>query len=153
MSDVLDRTLELPAEPVDDLEPLESTSAGEAQRRPERIQTVSRPAPLDPISVTSVEDPRAAQVLAARQMAIARREQDHRHAMQREEQRQRLEHRRFRRKQEGRIMVASLVLVVASGIAWMLMPDTTAAQIVFTTSFGALVGYLGGRSRKGGDTL
>ena len=152
--DDLDRTLELPAESVDDLAPLESTTAGAVQRRrPDRIKTVSRPAPLDPISVSSPDDPGAAQVIAARQLAIARREQDHRHAMQREELLQRHEHRRFRRRQEGRIMAAALVLVVASGLAWMVLPDTAAAQIVFTTSFGALVGYLGGRSRRGGDSL
>lgn len=150
--DALDRTLELPAEPVDDLDPLESTTAGVMERRPPRTQTISRPAPLDEISVTESTDPRVAQVIAARQLAIARREQEHRHALQLQEMRERHEQGHYRRRQESRILAGALVLVVASGIAWMLLPQTEAAQIIFTTSFGALVGYLGGRSRRGGDS-
>ncbi|MEM9463337.1 MAG: hypothetical protein AAGF11_54850 [Myxococcota bacterium] len=149
--DALDRTLELPAEPVDDLDPLESTTAGFVERRPKRIQTISRPAPMDEASISEPTDPRAAQVIAARRLAIERREQEHRHALQMEDMRQRHELRHHRRRQESRILAAALVMVVASGVGWIFGPDSEAAKIVFTTSFGALIGYLGGRSRRSGD--
>ena len=45
-------------------------------------------------------------------------------------------------------MAAVLVLVVASGLTWILMPWAEAAQIVFTTSFGAVAGYLGAKTRR-----
>jgi len=150
----LDRTLELPAEALDDLDPLESTTAGPVVPHPARTRTVARPlSPGDSQDAftevyDSIEQP-ASQQVAIRRMAIARREQRHRHALELEEQRER--HRRIRQRmqQETRLMGAVLLLVVASGLAWIAMPVVDAAQIVFTTSFGVAAGYLGGRSRRG----
>lgn len=150
----LDRTLELPPETLDDLDDLETTSAGPAQPRPERIQTVSRPLPLEDEGALA-EDEQGRQIqreLASRRLSIARREQRHRHALQAAEQRHRHEQRLLRGRQEARIVAGVLLLVVTSGLAWITMPATDAAQIVFTTSFGAVAGYLGARSRRGEDS-
>ena len=147
-ADDLDRTQELPPEPLDDLAPLQSTDSTPVPR-PERIQTISLPLPLDELSSADVEHDRMiARELASRRMSIARREQRHRHSIERAEQRHRHEQRLLRRRQEARIVAAVLVLVVASGLAWILLPAAEAAQIVFTTSFGAVAGYLGARSRR-----
>ncbi|MCA9650067.1 MAG: hypothetical protein H6712_18195 [Myxococcales bacterium] len=147
-ADDLDRTQELPPEPLDDLAPLQSTDSTPVPR-PERIQTISLPLPLDELSSDDVEHDRMiARELASRRMSIARREQRHRHSIERAEQRHRHEQRLLRRRQEARIVAAVLVLVVASGLAWILLPAAEAAQIVFTTSFGAVAGYLGARSRR-----
>ena len=147
-ADDLDRTQELPPEPLDDLAPLQSTDSTPVPR-PERIQTISLPLPLDELSANDVaHDRMIARELASRRMSIARREQRHRHSIERAEQRHRHEQRLLRRRQEARIVAAVLVLVVASGLAWILLPAAEAAQIVFTTSFGAVAGYLGARSRR-----
>lgn len=150
----LDRTLELPAEHLDDLEPLESTTSGPAERRPKRIQTVSRPYPLEERSVS--DDPeeqeqlriareKVARKMAAQKLDSERREQEHRHALEVAEQRSRHEHRLRQGRQEAHILTAALVLMVGSGLAWIVMPVTAAAQIVFAASLGAVAGYLAGR--------
>ncbi|MCH9688541.1 MAG: hypothetical protein K0V04_44330 [Deltaproteobacteria bacterium] len=151
--DDLERTLELPPEPVDDLAPLSEERPGPAQPRPDRFQTVSCPPPLEERSRDGNEreedehDRQIARELASRRLSIARREQRHRHTIERAEQRHRHEYRLQRRRQEARIVAAMLMLVVASGLAWITMPAVDAAQIVFTTCFGAIAGYLGARSR------
>lgn len=150
--DDLDRTLELPPETLDDLDDLEAAVAGPAQPRPERIQTVSRPLPLEVEDDDDEEQERQiARELASRRLSIARREQRHRHNLQLAEQRHRHEQRLLRGRQEARIVAGVLLLVVTSGLAWITMPSTDAAQIVFTTSFGAVAGYLGARSRRSDD--
>ncbi len=149
---MLDRTLELPPETLDDLDEIEISLAGPAQPRPERIQTVSRPLSLEEES--SLDDEQGRQIareLASRRLSITRREQRHRHELEQAEQRHRHEQRVLRSRQETRIVVSVLLLVVASGLAWIMLPATDAAQIVFTTSFGAVAGYLGARSRRGED--
>jgi uncharacterized membrane protein len=148
----LDRTQELPPETLDDLDDLEINVAGPAQPRPDRIQTISRPLALEDES--SIDDEQGRQIareLASRRLSIARREQRHRHELEQAEQRHRHEQRVLRSRQETRIVVSVLLLVVASGLGWIMLPATDAAQIVFTTSFGAVAGYLGARSRKGED--
>lgn len=143
----LDRTQELPPESLDDLAPLQ-VSGSEPEPRRQREQTISLPRPLDEWSSDDVShDRQIARELASRRMSIARREQRHRHTLERAEQRHRHEQRLLRRRQESRIVAAVLVLVVASGLAWILMPVAEAAQIVFTTSFGAVAGYLGAKKR------
>lgn len=133
---------------IDDLAPLRCTDA-EPQPRPPRAQTVSVPPPLDERSSDDVEfDRQISRELASRRLTIARREQRHRHAIELAEQRHRHEQRLSRRRQEARIVGAVLMLVVASGFAWITMPLAEAAQIVFTTSFGAVAGYLGARTRE-----
>ncbi len=142
----LDRTLELEPEPVDDLAPLESTSAGPTVPRQDRIQTVSRPLTLEsrpPVVAREHE-----RELESHRLSLERREQRHRHAIELAEQRSRHELLKSGRHHEGRMLVAMMGLVVASGLAWITMPDTEAAQIVFTTGFGAVAGYLGGRSQR-----
>jgi len=146
-SEDLDRTLELPAEHVDDLEPLESTTAGPIEPRADRVRTTCRPQALDESLVETITESTERQ-LELRGLAIARREQQHRHALELAELRDRHEGRRHRVQQEARIVGAVLLLVVASGVAWIAMPVADAAQIVFTTSFGVVLGYLGGRSRR-----
>ena len=92
-ADDLDRTQELPPEPLDDLAPLQSTDSTPVPR-PERIQTISLPLPLDELSSDDVEHDRMiARELASRRMSIARREQRHRHSIERAEQRHRHEQR------------------------------------------------------------
>lgn len=140
--DDLDRTQELPAEPLDDLAPLESRDSSPVPR-PERIKTISCPLPLD--SNGREEDRQIARELASGRISIARREQRHRHAMELAELRHRHEQRLARRRLEGRILAAVLMLVVASGLAWISLPKAEAAQVVFTTCFGAVAGYLGAR--------
>lgn len=143
--DDLDRTQELPAEPLDDLAPLESRGSSPVPR-PERIKTISCPLPLDERSSSDHEDDRRiARELASGRISIARREQRHRHAMELAELRHRHEQRLQRRRLEGRILAAVLMLVVASGLAWISLPKAEAAQVVFTTCFGAVAGYLGAR--------
>lgn len=151
----LDRTLELPAEPLDDLAPLESTTSGPTERRPDRIQTVSRPLPLSEEIETIADntDEEIERELVSRRLSIARREQQHRHAIEMAQVRERQEARRRRAKQEARFLGAAIMLVVASGLAWIAFPMTDAAQIVFTTSFGVVAGYLGGRGRRLGSRL
>lgn len=147
----LDRTLELPPETLDDLDDLGSTITGSVQPRPERIQTISRPLPLEDAgiasSLASTLDDEHERMLVAR-MAYQRREQRHRHALQEKEQLHRHEQLLLRNRQEARIVLSMLALVVLSGLAWITMPDVDAAQIVFTTSFGAIAGFLGARSRR-----
>lgn len=147
----LDRTLELPPETLDDLDDLGSTVTGPVQPRPERIQTISRPLPLEdtagPSSLAATLDEEHERLLLAR-MAYQRREQRHRHALQEKEQLHRHEQLLLRNRQEARIVLSMLALVVLSGLAWITMPDVDAAQIVFTTSFGAIAGFLGARSRR-----
>lgn len=146
-----DRTLELPPEMLDDLDELETTIAGPTQPRQARTQTVSRPLSLDDDDDDEQEQEQERQIareLASRRLSIARREQRHRHAIQAAEQRHRHEQRLQRGRQEARIVAGVLLLVVTSGLAWITMPATDAAQIVFTTSFGAVAGYLGARSRR-----
>lgn len=148
----LERTLELPPETLDDLDELESASAGPAQPRQQRRQTVSRPLLEDDEQDEQNEQERQiARELASRRLSITRREQRHRHALQLAEQRHRHEQRLLRGRQEARIVAGVLLLVVTSGLAWITLPSTDAAQIVFTTSFGAVAGYLGARSRRGED--
>ncbi len=153
----LDRTLELPPESLDDLAPLGAAGAGPAVPRPERIQTVSLPLPLEERSrddgqrAEDEHDRQIARELASRRLSIERREQRHRHTIERADQRHHHEQRLARRRQEARIVGAMLALVLASGVAWILMPDVQAAQIVFSTCFGAIGGYLGARSRGRGD--
>ncbi|MEX1365202.1 MAG: hypothetical protein AB1Z98_18890 [Nannocystaceae bacterium] len=143
-----DRTQELPPETLDDLAPL-AIRGSAPQPRQQRTQTVSLPLPLDDRSWDEAEQERQiARELASRRLSIARREQRHRHAVERAEQRHRHDQRLQRRRQEGRIVAAVLVLVVTSGLAWILVPAAEAAQIVFTTSFGAVAGYLGARSKR-----
>jgi hypothetical protein len=145
----LDRTLELPPETLDDLDDLGSTVTGPIQPRPERIQTISRPMPLEDVGASADEHHlRIARELASRRLTIERREQKHRHAIEEAEQRHRHEQRLARGRQEARIVGSVLLLVVLSGLAWITLPGTDAAQIVFTTSFGAVAGYLGARSRR-----
>jgi hypothetical protein len=146
----LDRTLELPPETLDDLDDIEITAAGPAQPRPQRIQTLSRPLALEDDGAAEDEEHgrQIARELASRRLSIARREQRHRHELQLAEQRHRHEQRVQRSRQEARIVGGVLLLVVASGLAWITMPGLDAAQIVFTTSFGAVAGYLGARSRR-----
>lgn len=146
----LDRTLELPPETLDDLDDLEFDVAGPVERRPDRIQTISRPLSLEDDSGPHDEQGRQiARELASRRLSITRREQRHRHEIEQAEQRHRHEQRLLRSRQETRIVVSVLLLVVASGLGWIMLPATDAAQIVFTTSFGAVAGYLGARSRRG----
>ena len=145
-----DRTQELPPEPLDDLSPLESTGSAPVPR-PERIQTISTPLPFEESSSTDARDPQLERELASRRMSIARREQRHRHAIELGEQKHRHEQRLLRRRQEARIIGSVLLLVVTSGLAWIAMPGADAAQMVFTTSFGAAAGYLGARNRGRDD--
>ncbi len=146
-----DRTLELPPETLDDLDELEETPAGPAQPRRERVQTLSRPRPLEEESLDDETGRQIARELASRRLSIARYEQRHRHELEQTEQRHRHEQRLVRERQEARIVASVLLLVVASGLAWITMPVTDAAQIVFTTSFGAVAGYLGARKRTNDD--
>ncbi len=146
-SEDLDRTLELPAEHVDDLEPLESTTAGPIEARPDRVQTTYRPQAFDESLVETITESTERQV-ELRALAIARRDQQHRHAVELAELRHRHEGRRQRTRQETLVMGAVMLLAVSSGLAWIAMPVADAAQIVFTTSFGVVVGYLGGRNRR-----
>ncbi|MEM7158921.1 MAG: hypothetical protein AAF799_39150 [Myxococcota bacterium] len=142
-----ERTQELPPEPLDDLAPLQSTGS-EPVPRPPRTQTISLPPPLEERSSANVEhDRQLERELASRRMSIARREQRHRHNIERADQRHRHEQRLQRRRQEARIIGSVLLLVVTSGLAWIVMPGADAAQMVFTTSFGAAAGYLGARNR------
>lgn len=146
----LDRTLELPPETLDDLDDLGSTVTGTVQPRPERIQTISRPLPLEEHTTSSLAatlDDEHERLLMAR-MAYQRREQRHRHALQEKEQVHRHAQLLLRNRQEARIVLSMLALVVLSGLAWITMPTVDAAQIVFTTSFGAIAGFLGARSRR-----
>lgn len=152
----LDRTLELPPETLDDLDDLGSTVTGTVQPRPERIQTVSRPLPLEDLDKstgghTTLDDAHEREIareLASRRLSYQRREQRHRHAIEEAEQRHRHEQLLLRNRQEARIVLSMLALVVLSGLAWITMPSVDAAQIVFTTSFGAVAGFLGARSRR-----
>jgi Flp pilus assembly protein TadB len=151
----LDRTLELPPEPLDDLEDLGSTTTGPIVPRQERIQTISRPLPLEDLDRKAVEatlddegERMLARELATRRLAYQRREQKHRHAIEEAEQKHRHEQLLLRNGQEARIVLSMLALVVLSGLAWITMPTVDAAQIVFTTSFGAVAGFLGARSRR-----
>ena len=145
----LDRTLELPPETLDDLDDLGSTVTGTLQPRPERIQTISRPLPLEEhtSSLAATLDDEHERLLISR-MAYQRREQRHRHALQEKEQQHRHDQLLLRNRQEARIVLSMLALVVLSGMAWITMPTVDAAQIVFTTSFGAIAGFLGARSRR-----
>jgi hypothetical protein len=151
----LDRTLELPPEPLDDLDDLGSTATGPIVPRQERIQTISRPLPLEEHVTTSAVattlDDEHERVLVGR-MAYQRREQRHRHALQEKEQQHRHEQLLLRNRQEARIVLSMLALVVMSGLAWITMPTVDAAQIVFTTSFGAIAGFLGARTRRESPT-
>ncbi|MCX4247612.1 hypothetical protein OEB96_43750 [Paraliomyxa miuraensis] len=150
-----DRTLELPAEPLDDLDELETTMAGPSQPRQTRKQIVSHPLSLDDDDdddQQQEQELRIARELASRRLSIARREQRHRHAIELGDQRHRHEQRLLRGRQEARIVAGVLLLVVTSGLAWITMPNADAAQIVFTTSFGAVAGYLGGRTRREGQS-
>lgn len=147
----LDRTLELPPETLDDLDDLGSTVTGPVQPRPERIQTISRPLPLEEHASNALAatlDDEHERLLVAR-MAYQRREQRHRHALQEKEQQHRHDQLLLRNRQEARIVLSMLALVVLSGLGWITMPEVDAAQIVFTTSFGAIAGFLGARSRRG----
>jgi uncharacterized membrane protein len=150
----LDRTLELPPETLDDLDDLGSTVTGPIQPRPNRIQTISRPLPLEDLGRASSDahEHELAREVASRRLAYQRREQKHRHAIQEAEQKHRHEQLLLRNRQEARIVLSMLALVVLSGLAWITMPDVDAAQIVFTTSFGAVAGFLGARSRRGEAT-
>jgi uncharacterized membrane protein len=146
----LDRTLELPPEPLDDLDDLGSTATGPIVPRQERIQTISRPLPLEEhvtSAVATTLDDEHERVLVGR-MAYQRREQRHRHALQEKEQQHRHEQLLLRNRQEARIVLSMLALVVMSGLAWITMPTVDAAQIVFTTSFGAIAGFLGARTTR-----
>jgi hypothetical protein len=152
----LDRTQELPPETLDDLDDLGSTATGPVQPRPKRIQTISRPLPLDErvtATITSAGDDehehQLAREVTSRRLAYQRREQRHRHAIEEAEQKHRHEQLLLRNRQEARIVLSMLALVVLSGLAWITMPTVDAAQIVFTTSFGAVAGFLGARSRRG----
>lgn len=147
-----DTTLELAPETLDDLDELEVTLAGPTQPRRERTQTFSRPRPLEEESLDDEQGRLIARELASRRLSITRHEQRHRHELQQAEQRHRHEQRLLRGRQEARIVGSVLLLVVLSGLAWITLPSTEAAQIVFTTSFGAVAGYLGGRSRRGDDS-
>lgn len=144
--------LELPPETLDDLDELEFTAAGPAQPRRERMQTFSRPRPLEEESIDDERSRQIARELASRKLSFTRHEQRHRHELEQAEQRHRHEQRLLRGRQEARIVGGVLLLVVVSGMVWITMPATDAAQIVFTTSFGAVAGYLGARSRRSDDT-
>ncbi len=151
----LDRTLELPPEALDDLDDLGSTVTGPVQPRPERIQTISRPLPLEDLHTSALastlddeHERLLARELASRKLAYHRREQKHRHVIEEAEQKHRHEQLLLRNRQEARIVLSMLALVVLSGMAWITMPTVDAAQIVFTTSFGAVAGFLGARSRR-----
>jgi len=152
----LDRTLELPPETLDDLDDLGSTVTGPVQPRPTRIQTISRPLPLEERSTAALanagddeHEHQLAREVASRRLAYQRREQKHRHVIEEAEQKHRHEQLLLRNRQEARIVLSMLALVVLSGLAWITMPSVDAAQIVFTTSFGAVAGFLGARSRRG----
>jgi hypothetical protein len=150
----LDRTLELPPETLDDLDDLGSTTTGPVQPRPNRIQTISRPLPLEERSASGIassdedHEHRLAREVASRRLAYQRREQRHRHGIEEAEQKHRHEQLILRNRQETRIVLSMLALVVLSGLAWITMPTVDAAQIVFTTSFGAVAGFVGARSRR-----
>jgi uncharacterized membrane protein len=151
----LDRTLELPPETLDDLDDLGSSVTGPILPRPDRIQTISRPLPLEDLTTSTLssasDDEHERQLVrevASRRLSYQRREQRHRHALQEAEQRHRHEQLLLRNRQEARVVLSMLALVVLSGLAWITMPDVDAAQIVFTTSFGAVAGFVGARSRR-----
>lgn len=153
----LDRTLELPPETLDDLDDLGSTVTGPVQPRPNRIQTISRPLPLEDRSAVTTtisisgddeHEHQLAREVTSRRLAYQRREQRHRHVIEEAEQKHRHEQLLLRNRQEARIVLSMLALVVLSGLAWITMPTVDAAQIVFTTSFGAIAGFLGARSRR-----
>lgn len=133
---------------IDDLAPLHSADSAPCPRPP-RVEIISRPLSLDERSSDDVaHDRQISRELASRRLTIARREQRHRHTVELAEQRHRHAQRLARRRQEARIVGAVLLLVVVSGFAWITMPLAEAAQIVFTTSFGAVAGYLGARTRE-----